>query len=185
MPIACPPLAQGRKAGGEGASRTAQALSDQRRRRRDERPAGERTPTRRVSRLRNPDAIGGRTMTNTDTADIREAVREHYANAATQAASGAFEEARRSEAETACCGTGCPPAAAVSEASFGAALYGAQTSGEIPQAAVEASLGCGVPTAVADLHHGEREAALRSVAGASGPLSPRPARATRHALVLG
>src|SRR5260370_16404552 len=146
MPIACPPLAQGRKAGGDVASRSGEALSDQRRRRRDERPAGERTPTRRVSRLRNPDAIGGRTMTNTDTADIREAVREHYANAATQAASGAFKEARRSEAETAGCGTGCAPAAAVSEASFGAALYGAETSGEMPQAAHWASLGCGETT---------------------------------------
>src|SRR5260370_8515771 len=118
MPIACPPLAQGRQAAGDVASRTAQALSDQRRRRRDERPAGERTPTRRVSRLRNPDAIGGRTMTNTDTADIREAVREHYANAATQAASGAFEEARRSEGETAGSGTARPPAPPATRASF-------------------------------------------------------------------
>src|SRR5258708_2125585 len=184
MPIACPPLAQGRQAAGDVASRTAQALSDQRRRRRDERPAGERTPTRRVSRLRNPDAIGGRTMTNTDTADIREAVREHYANAATQAASGAFEEARRSEAETAGCGTGCAPAAAVSEASFGAALYGAETSGEIPQAAVEASLGCGVPTAVADLHDGETVLDLGSGAGADVLISARRVGPTGKAIGL-
>ncbi len=123
-------------------------------------------------------------MTNTDTADIREAVREHYANAATQAASGAFEEARRSEAETAGCGTGCAPAAAVSEASFGAALYGAETSGEIPQAAVEASLGCGVPTAVADLHDGETVLDLGSGAGADVLISARRVGPTGKAIGL-
>jgi arsenite methyltransferase len=108
-------------------------------------------------------------MTSTDTADVREAVREHYAGAAAQAASGAVEEARKIEAEAACCGTdggGCAPASAVTDGSFGATLYGAETSGDVPQAAFEASLGCGVPTAVADLHAGETVLDLGSGAGA-------------------
>jgi arsenite methyltransferase len=105
-------------------------------------------------------------MTSTDTADIREAVREHYASAATQAASGAFEEARSSEAAVCGTGGGCGPTATVVDSSFGAALYGAETSDGVPAAAVEASLGCGVPTAVADLHEGETVLDLGSGAGA-------------------
>jgi arsenite methyltransferase len=38
---------------------------------------------------------------------------------------------------------------------FGATLYGEAAREETPEAAVSASLGCGVPTAVADLHQGE------------------------------
>ena len=37
---------------------------------------------------------------------------------------------------------------------FGSALYSASERGELPVAAVAASLGCGNPTAVADLHAG-------------------------------
>jgi SAM-dependent methyltransferase len=40
-------------------------------------------------------------------------------------------------------------------AKFGEALYDAEQRGELPQAATLASLGCGNPTAVADLHQGE------------------------------
>ena len=39
--------------------------------------------------------------------------------------------------------------------SFGELLYSAEQRGELPDAAVRASLGCGNPTAVADLHEGE------------------------------
>jgi len=38
---------------------------------------------------------------------------------------------------------------------FGGALYGTDEVTAAPEAAVSASLGCGVPTAVADLHEGE------------------------------
>jgi SAM-dependent methyltransferase len=38
---------------------------------------------------------------------------------------------------------------------FGDALYDAEQRGELPEAAALASLGCGNPTAVADLHEGE------------------------------
>jgi SAM-dependent methyltransferase len=81
----------------------------------------------------------------TDT-DIRERVRERYAAAA---GSG-------------CCGTEV----------FGARLYGDEAA-DAPAAAVEASLGCGVPTAVADLHEGETVLDLGSGGGADVFLSAR------------
>jgi SAM-dependent methyltransferase len=102
-------------------------------------------------------------MTNTSPTEIREAVREHYASAARQAASGAFEEARRAEATAGC---GCPPVARVDDGTFGAVLYDKETSADVSRAAVGASLGCGVPTAVADLHDGETVLDLGSGAGA-------------------
>ena len=94
----------------------------------------------------------------TDT-DIRETVRAKYA-AAARAASAA-------SAEAGCCGPGsvtCSPADAGGV--FGAALYGNRSSADVPEAAINASLGCGVPTAVADLHEGETVLDLGSGAGA-------------------
>ena len=55
---------------------------------------------------------------------------------------------------------------------FGSALYGDEASGA-PDAAVSASLGCGVPTAVADLHPGETVLDLGSGAGADVLISAR------------
>src|SRR3954469_20737960 len=52
---------------------------------------------------------------------------------------------------------------------FGAALY----EEGAPEAAVQASLGCGVPTAVADLHEGETVLDLGSGAGADVLISAR------------
>jgi arsenite methyltransferase len=107
-------------------------------------------------------------MTSTDTTHIREAVRERYAGAALRSAGGAFAEA------ASCCGSdGCAPAATVTDSSFGAALYSAETADGVPAAAVEASLGCGVPTAVADLHEGETVLDLGSGAGADILISAR------------
>jgi arsenite methyltransferase len=107
----------------------------------------------------------------TDTTDttIREAVRERYADAATRAAGGAIEEARAIEAESGCCGPtgGCGP-----DSSFGVALYDIEAEGA-PAAALNASLGCGVPTAVADLHEGETVLDLGSGAGADVLISAR------------
>jgi arsenite methyltransferase len=117
-------------------------------------------------------------MTSTDTVDIRDAVRQRYAGAATQAASGAFEEARKSEAA----GCGCGPATTVADVSFGAPLYGPETGA--PQAAVEASLGCGVPTAVAELHEGEAVLDLGSGAGTDVLISARRVGETGKAIGL-
>ena len=96
--------------------------------------------------------------------DIRESVRERYAAAARSVAeqSGAAS----------CCGT--VTLAAADEAGlFGVTLYeGAETEGA-PDAALDASLGCGVPTAVADLHPGEIVLDLGSGAGADVLISAR------------
>jgi SAM-dependent methyltransferase len=84
----------------------------------------------------------------TDT-DIRENVRELYAQAARSGAG--------------CCGSDV----------FGTALYDERTRDEAPAEAVGASLGCGVPTAVADLHEGETVLDLGSGAGADVLISAR------------
>jgi SAM-dependent methyltransferase len=107
--------------------------------------------------------------------NIREAVRRRYADAAERAAKGEYESARRSEAEAGCCGPGggCGDASVGADAAFGAALYGDEATAAVPAAAVEASLGCGVPTAVADLHEGETVLDLGSGAGADVLISAR------------
>jgi arsenite methyltransferase len=111
---------------------------------------------------------------------IREAVRERYANAAEQAARGQFEHARVSEAEAGCCG---PAGGCGDGATFGADLYGDE-AGAVPMAAVDASLGCGVPTAVADLHEGETVLDLGSGAGADVLISARRVGRTGRAIGL-
>jgi arsenite methyltransferase len=113
-------------------------------------------------------------MTNTAAGTIREAVRQRYADAATQAARGASDEALQTEADAGCCGSGsgCGDTTVVADRSFGAALYSHEAEGA-PTAAVDASLGCGVPTAVADLHEGETVLDLGSGAGADVLISAR------------
>jgi arsenite methyltransferase len=125
-------------------------------------------------------------MTTTPADTIREAVRERYASAATQAARGAVDEAREAEAQAGCCGPGggCGGGGtAVGEGSFGAALYSGEAEGA-PAAAVDASLGCGVPTAVADLHEGETVLDLGSGAGADVLISARRVGASGKAIGL-
>jgi arsenite methyltransferase len=83
------------------------------------------------------------------TADLlREQVRERYAQAAVAAESGGCGCTESGG----CCGNvGCEG----DDASFGETLYSMEQRGELPDAATLASLGCGNPTAVADLHEGE------------------------------
>ena len=98
------------------------------------------------------------------TPDVRERVRERYAAAArTVAANGAS-------------GCGCGPVStldAAGEEVFGAVLYDDGLADGATQDAVAASLGCGVPTAVADLHPGETVLDLGSGAGADVLISAR------------
>ncbi|MFN2517443.1 MAG: arsenite methyltransferase [Jatrophihabitantaceae bacterium] len=111
----------------------------------------------------------------TERADIRETVRARYAAAATRSAAGDFEQARALESSS-CCGTVTSTLSTTGErgtAVFGADLYNADTAQDAPQAAVAASLGCGVPTAVADLHPGEIVLDLGSGAGADVLISAR------------
>ena len=79
------------------------------------------------------------------TDDLRETVRARYAAAATGVANG----------NGACCGPG----------DFGAGLYETHDRDQLPADAVAASLGCGNPTAVAELRAGERVLDLGSGGG--------------------
>jgi SAM-dependent methyltransferase len=65
---------------------------------------------------------------------------------------------------------------------FGAGLYAAANEPGIPEEAVSASLGCGVPTAVADLHEGEIVLDLGSGAGADVLISARRVGPTGRAI---
>jgi arsenite methyltransferase len=96
---------------------------------------------------------------------LRETVRERYAAAAAQVASG--------EQASDCCG---PDGAALTEQQaeqFGAALYAADERAELPDAALLASLGCGNPFAVAELRAGETVLDLGSGGGIDVLLSAR------------
>ena len=106
-------------------------------------------------------------------ADIRETVREKYAAAARTAAV---------EPSRSCCGVATTDA--TGDQVFGGALYTRDDAGDAPEAALEASLGCGVPTAVADLHEGETVLDLGSGAGADVLISARRVGATGRAIGL-
>jgi SAM-dependent methyltransferase len=93
--------------------------------------------------------------------DIREAVLQHYAEEATRFAARAPGGS--------CCGTS---ATSCGGDSFGASLYADEATG-VPGAAVSASLGCGVPTAVAELDPGEVVLDLGSGAGADVLIAAR------------
>jgi arsenite methyltransferase len=67
---------------------------------------------------------------------------------------------------------------------FGSVLYDDAESGAAPESAVNASLGCGVPTAVADLHPGETVLDLGSGAGTDVLISARRVGPTGKAIGL-
>jgi len=116
--------------------------------------------------------------------DIREHVRERYAAAAT---------AVSESAASGCCGgaagaiAGCGSDIASTDEHgnevFGATLYD-EADDDALRPAVEASLGCGVPTAVADLHEGETVLDLGSGAGADVLISARRVGPTGKAIGL-
>ncbi len=107
-------------------------------------------------------------MAELDRDEIREAVRARYAAAANTVAEGGS-----------CCGGegGCGASAdgVLSEeeaAVFGAGRYGSERD-ELPDSATMASLGCGNPTAVAELREGEAVLDLGSGGGIDVLLSAR------------
>ncbi len=110
--------------------------------------------------------------------DLRETVRAKYAAAARAAASGAG-------APSSCCA---PSEVELTDAGgvqvFGDSLYHGEETEGAPAAAVAASLGCGVPTAVADLHEGETVLDLGSGAGTDVLISARRVGSTGTAIGL-
>ena len=101
--------------------------------------------------------------------ELREEVRRRYAESALSVISG---DPR-----------GCCPDKDT-DASFGSGLYEAEQRGDLPEAAVLASLGCGNPTAVADLREGETVLDLGSGGGIDVILSARRVGETGRAYGL-
>jgi ubiquinone/menaquinone biosynthesis C-methylase UbiE len=105
---------------------------------------------------------------------VRQKVRERYAAAAVALADSSD--------------TGCGCAVDVRQKHgrglFGASLYDHEPTSESGGQAVGASLGCGVPTAVADLHDGETVLDLGSGAGADVLISARRVGTTGKAIGL-
>jgi SAM-dependent methyltransferase len=81
------------------------------------------------------------------TMDLREAVKDNYAKAAVGAATGS------------CCGSGC------CDDPISSSLYSPSETEGLPKAAVQASLGCGNPTALIDLQPGQTVLDLGSGGG--------------------
>src|SRR5258706_15883767 len=104
---------------------------------------------------------------------IHDEVRARYAEAATAAGTRRTDSA----AQSSCCG---PDGTAV----FGEILYDAADRAGLPEAAVLASLGCGNPTAVAELRPGERVLDLGSGGGIDVILSARRVGPTGRAFGL-
>jgi arsenite methyltransferase len=92
------------------------------------------------------------TTLQTDPEALREQVRARYAAAATKVTADQGDcgcgQPPDCGCDSSCCGT-------AEEPGFGAELYAALDRDQLPDTAVLASLGCGNPTAVADLREGE------------------------------
>jgi len=97
----------------------------------------------------------------TTTSDLKDIVRGKYGEAATRARSGG----------SSCCGAA--PAASSCCDPITSNLYDAGQAGEVPGAALDASLGCGNPTALAELTAGETVLDLGSGGGIDVLLSAR------------
>ncbi len=110
-------------------------------------------------------------MTDETSAGLREQVRSRYAAAARAVLEPAAGAAPGPAPAPGCCGTG--PAALDSADCFGGALYPRGETDDLPAQAVQASLGCGNPLAVAELREGERVLDLGSGGGIDVLLSAR------------
>ncbi len=125
----------------------------------------------------------------TEDVGVREQVRRRYARAATVVATGQAASIVEttacgcsSSAGGACCGPG--DSALDQDESFGAGLYAGEDTAGLPADALLASLGCGNPTAVADLRAGEIVLDLGSGGGIDVLLSARRVGPSGHAYGL-
>ena len=118
-------------------------------------PAGELRTVESAEAIACCSASLGAAESATDGPSVEESVRRRYAELAETAAHGGT-----------CCG---PDEQAV----FGSSRYGSQDLGDLPEGTTDASLGCGNPTAVADLAPGEIVLDLGSGGGIDVILSAR------------
>jgi SAM-dependent methyltransferase len=110
----------------------------------------------------------------TDAEEIRGMVRERYAEAARSVESGRAGCCGGNSQSSCGCGTDIPDACgATGRNAFGAQLYADTDRDALPGAAKLASLGCGNPTAVAELREGETVLDLGSGGGIDVLLSAR------------
>jgi arsenite methyltransferase len=114
--------------------------------------------------------------------ETREQVRVRYAAAATAVSAGHGCGTSSASAAGGCCSTGesggcCSTVSGASpvevEEGFGAGLYSDDEQTQVPAEALAASLGCGNPLAVADLHAGETVLDLGSGGGIDVLLAAR------------
>jgi arsenite methyltransferase len=92
-------------------------------------------------------------------AELKEAIQQKYGEAARRAATG--------QGKDGCCSSSCSSDPITSD------LYGEQETAVLPKEAVDASLGCGNPTALTDLREGETVLDLGSGGGIDVLLSAR------------
>jgi arsenite methyltransferase len=101
--------------------------------------------------------------------DLKEEIRERYAERA--------REVTEKQQPASCCGSSpsgcCGPTQATPNDELARGLYDVDETGDLPEGAVLASLGCGNPTALAELHEGEIVLDLGSGGGIDVLLSAR------------
>ena len=122
-------------------------------------------------------------MSDQSNTDLREAVRSRYAEAARAVLKpkpGITAQSVELSGTGSCCGSsttdsccGAGPSGAEAVGGFSESLYREGETDGLPGEAVLASLGCGNPIAVADLHEGERVLDLGSGGGIDVLLSAR------------
>ena len=111
-------------------------------------------------------------MSTESAGTLREEVRRRYAEAALAAAAG---RAATCGGSSSCC------AEETASGDFGASGYTSEQRGDLPDAAALASLGCGNPTAVAELNDGDVVLDLGSGGGIDVILSAQRVGPTRRA----
>jgi arsenite methyltransferase len=113
------------------------------------------------------------TIPSTDQEALRDQVRARYAAAAVKVTAGQGDCGCGQPADCGCDSGCCGTAATAEEPGFGAELYAQLDRDQLPDTAVLASLGCGNPTAVAELRQGETVLDLGSGGGIDVLLSAR------------
>jgi SAM-dependent methyltransferase len=113
------------------------------------------------------------TTQDTDPDALREQVRARYAAAAAKLTAGAGDCGCGQPADCGGGEGGCGAVATAEEPGFGAERYAALDRDQLPDTALLASLGCGNPMAVAELHQGETVLDLGSGGGIDVLLSAK------------
>jgi len=118
--------------------------------------------------------------TTAETSDLKEEIRERYAERAREVSEQGAAVNCCGSAASSCCGS----TQVVPNDAFAQGLYHVTETSELPKEAVLASLGCGNPTALAELHEGEVVLDLGSGGGIDVLLSARRVGSTGKAYGL-